>query len=188
MLLPTPINTSPPMNHVVHVKRKTNTSLCAPYFKVGGTNMRYDLFIDGIENRNIAGVCIANTQKSAVLLMANGNHETILFPENYDIMSFLVENDIPVEVKESQTKPSLVDVCVVLIQLVAVRIVSKVLYNGKLEFDIFFKTIQASNHDLVQLISRDDIEKFIRVMTCKMYLLKRYLSMRMISKPVESEN
>jgi len=159
--------------------------------------MRYDLFIDTVERKEVQGVCMANNQKSADLLMIDGTHETIYFPDNYDVVSYLVENDIPVEIKEAQNKPSVIDITTVLIQVALVRIVAK-FFDRKNSSDsqspaeeMMFEALKATtyiSHDLHNFIynfgkslSKEDIDNIVRTISCKIYVNNRILR-RMLKK------
>ena len=203
MILPAPIATSPPISHEIHVTAASRRvrNLCAPYINLKlGSNTRYDLFVDSVAKEEVQGVCMANNQKSADLLMIDGSHETIYFPDNYDIVSYLVENDVPVEIKEAQNKPSVVDITTVLIQVAIVRLVAKFFDrknssgSGSPAEDVLFEAMKATSyfghdlHNFMQFtynfgkaLSKEDIDNMVRVISCKVYVNNRILR-RMLKK------
>ena len=147
--------------------------------------MRYDIFIDAVAQKAVKGVCIANTQKNADVLMVDDSREFLYFPDNYDIVSYLLENDVPMEVKETQNKPSIVDIITVLIQVAIVRLVSKFFdtrkKGGSSAEEAIIEAMRATSYfgydlyNLGKVLSKEDIDKIFRVISCRMYLNKRGL-------------
>jgi hypothetical protein len=187
MLLPGPITTAPPTTHEVHITASSRQlqNLCRPYVKLAGSNMRYDIFIDAIAQKQVKGVCITNTQKSADIVMADDSREFLYFPDSYDIVSYLLVNDVPMEIKETPNKPTIVDIITVLIQVAVVRLVSKFFDSRKTgdspAEEAIFEAMRATSYfgydlyNLGKVLSKEDIDKIFRVISCRIYLNKRGL-------------
>lgn len=200
MLLPIPIATSPPIMHQIQLStpsRQVGGGLCYPYIKIGGTNLRYDIFIEAVADKNVKGVCMTNNQQHANILMMDNSHESIIFPENYDIVSFLFQNNIPVEIKESHEKTSVIDIISILIQIAFIKVLSSLFYPKKQAAteDIILDAMKATNylnsemHNFIQftynfgrVLSGDELEMLIRNINCKIYLNNRKLR-KLFRKP-----
>jgi hypothetical protein len=132
LVLPVPITTSPQSSHELIIKNRQNKTICnsAPLVKFT-PNMRYDIFIDSAKKNEIEGVCMSDHQKSADILMNDKSYRTIYFPENYDIINFLLEYDIPLEIHESHIKPSIIDILGIIIQVSIIRLISNIFNNNK---------------------------------------------------------
>jgi ATP-dependent Zn protease len=183
-VLPSPVTTSPSIEHHISVKERSNNRICKVMFPVRlAPNLRYDVFLDAVNNNKIESICLTENQISGTVNMYDGNSENIIFPNNYDIVNFILENDIPIEIRESHDKLSMIDIIGIIIQISVIRIISRVFQNENTE-SLLFKILNLTSnlnselHNIVDLIynlSNTDINDMMRVLTCKLYVKKRRL-------------
>ena len=67
----------------------------------GNVATNYDRFIFNINQKQIQSVNITQDQKNADYVTLNGESFKLILPEGYDYINYLIENDVPVDVKES---------------------------------------------------------------------------------------
>ena len=190
LAMPPPIPTSPPSTHELVVNYKSMRNLCqsVPIVKLPAPNLRYDVFIDKIKNNEVAGICMADHQKSADVFMNDDNSvQTIYFPEGYDIISFILENDVPLEIHESHIKPSIIDIIGVLIQVAIIRLISNFLNKDKKTaeeviysvftmmagFNMELQNFMHMTYNIGRILSNDEIKRLTREINCHVYLKRK---------------
>jgi len=202
--MPPPIPTSPPSTHEIVVNYKSMRNLCqsVPIVKLPAPNLRYDVFIDAVKNKEVAGVCMADHQKSAEVFMNNNNGnntsvQTIFFPEGYDIISYILENDIPLEIHESHIKPSIIDIIGVLIQVAVIRLISNFLNKDKKSaeeviysvftmmagFNMELQNFMHMTYNIGRILSNDEIKRLSREINCRIYLKRKRIGKFIIKQP-----
>lgn len=182
MMLPSPIATSPPQ--IVHEIRsdKTINRLCNPYLRTDYSNMRYDLFLENVATKTIKGVCMTNNQRMADIIMKNGSHQTIYFPDNYDIINYLLMNDIPTELRQESDRPSIIDIISLMLQAFVVRLIAQMFsFTNSTKFeDFIIKIFNTDFHNLIQYLyslnnkfTKEDINHIMRKITCNIYINRK---------------
>jgi hypothetical protein len=185
MILPAPIGTAHQIEYDVTISnssRKVN-NLCMPYFRTNYSNMRYDVFLGDIAKKEIKGLCMTTNQRAADIILKDGSHSTIYFPENYDIVSYLLVNDVPVELREEINKPSIIDIISLMIQVALFRLFTNIfsINNTSRTFENFMvRLLNSDFHGSIQYLysyaktfSKEDIEAMMRVINCRIYINKR---------------
>lgn len=186
MIIPSSLTTSPPIIHELKTQKNIN-NLCMPYLRINYSNMRYDLFLQNVATKQINGVCLTNNQRAADILMANGRHQTIYFPENYDMVNYLLLNDIPIEFRQESDKPSIIDIISLALQAFAVRLIAQMFsFTNSSKFENFIiKIFNTDFNNLVQYLyginnkfTKEDINNLIRKISCNIYINKRRLKIK----------
>jgi hypothetical protein len=193
-MIPLPLTTSHPIINEITISKssKTINNLCLPYIRSNYSNMRYDIFLENIATHQIKGICITTNQRYADIIMKDNAHTTIYFPENYDIINYLLQNNIPTELHEENIKPSIIDIVSLMLQVSLVRIISQLFSNNSTNIfdDYIVKLLNSDFYNSIQYLysfskslSTQDIEKIIRIMSCNLYIKKRDLRkvMKLIS-------
>lgn len=190
MLLPAPITTAPQIVHEIKLQRPYKKGLCAPSINLGA-NMRYDIFLNAVSTDQVAEVCLSDNQKTATILMKDGDEESIIFPENYDIVSYILQNDIPIEIQKYYSRPAFTDIISVIAQIMFIRALSQIFYSnannkGKYLQDILFQMIKTTtyvnSYDLNNLMQlaynfkpNEEFNQIRRTVYCKLYVKQRKL-------------
>ena len=203
LAMPPPIPTSPPSTHELVVNYKSMRNLCqsVPIVKLPAPNLRYDVFIDKIKNNEVAGICMADHQKSADVFMNDDNSvQTIYFPEDYDIISFILENDVPLEIHESHIKPSIIDIIGVLIQVAIIRLISNFLNKDKKTaeeviysvftmmagFNMELQNFMHMTYNIGRILSNDEIKRLTREINCHVYLKRKRIGKFIVKQPAKT--
>ena len=119
------------------------------------------------------------------LLMNDNSHNNVYFPETYDIISFILQNDIPIEFREVNEKPSVIDIISLMLQVVVVRIFSQLFSisnpSNKIE-EFMVKLLNSDFNNSIQYLynfgknlTPEDIKIILRNVNCTMYINKRQL-------------
>ena len=202
LAMPPPIPTSPPSTHELVVNYKSTRNLCqsVPIVKLPAPNLRYDVFIDKIKNNEVAGICMADHQKSADVFISEDNSvQTIYFPEGYDIISFILENDVPLEIHESHIKPSIIDIIGVLIQVAIIRLISNFLNKDKKSaeeviysvftmmtgFNMELQNFMHMTYNIGRMLSNDEIKRLTREINCRVYLKRKRIGKFIVKQPAK---
>jgi hypothetical protein len=201
LAMPPPIPTSPPSTHELVVNYKSTRNLCqsVPIVKLPiAPNLRYDVFIDAVKNKKVDGVCMADHQKSAEIFMKEDNSiRTIYFPDGYDIISFVLENDVPLEIHESHIKPSIIDIIGVLIQVAIIRLISNFLNKDKKSaeeviyniftmmtgFNMELQNFMHMTYSIGRILSTDEIRRLSREINCNIYLKRKKIGKLIVKQP-----
>lgn len=200
LAMPPPLPTSPPSTHELIVNYKSTRNLCqsVPIVKLPiAPNLRYDVFIDAVKNKQVDGICMADHQKSAEVFMSSDNSvKTIYFPDGYDIISFVLENDVPLEIHESHIKPSIIDIIGVLIQVAIIRLISNFLNKDKKSaeeviysvftmmagFNMELQNFMHMTYNIGRILSNDEIRRLSREINCNIYLKRKKIG-KLIVQP-----
>ena len=182
--LPMPVTTSPPIIHQIVIDKSVN-NICMPGVHIRFNNMRYDLFLENVATKKVKSICMANNQKEADINMQDGGYNKIFFPEHYDVVSYILQYDIPIEFREISEKPSVIDIISLMIQVAIVRIVTQLFsssYSASSNtFEEFMvKLLNSDLHNSIQYLynfgktlTHEDIKELIRKINCKIYISKR---------------
>jgi len=193
-----PITTSPPIMHEIVISESSRKidNLCMPHIRLNYRNMRYDLFLEKIATKEVKGLCISNNQKEADLIMKDDSHNNVYFPESYDIVSYVLRNDIPIEFREVNEKPSIIDIISLMLQVALVRILSQVfsITNSTSRFEQFIvKLLSSDFHTSVQYLynfaksfTKEDVRDMMRNLNCNLYINRRQVRkiMKKINHPL----
>jgi len=85
----------------------------------------YDVFIDEVEKHHIVHVNVTQDQKSAHIKFIDNTEKDMLLPTGYDHISYLLQNDVQVNIIQSETLLSPIDIFLVFMQILfLVRFIS----------------------------------------------------------------
>lgn len=181
MIFPSPLATSPQIVHEIQINKNIN-NLCMPYVRLDYSNMRYDLFLQNVATKQVKGICLTNNQRAADIIMKDGNHQTIYFPDNYDIINYLLSNNIPTELRQESDKPSIIDIISLMLQAFLVRLIAQMFsFTNSTRFEDFIvRLFNTDFHNLIQYLyslnnkfTKEDINTIIRKISCNIYINKK---------------
>jgi ATP-dependent Zn protease len=108
--------------------------LKAPPVLFNENDWNYTQFIYKIQNAAVDSVIITQDQKNATVHLKSGQDKRLILPDGYDIISFLLANNIPVNITPA-TKPapvlSVLDITLIICQCVFLYFVIKTIMNRK---------------------------------------------------------
>jgi len=109
---------------VTHIETPVVTSVVTSV-KAPSLRWEYDVFLNEVEQHHIVHANITQDQKSAHLKFIDNTEREILLPNSYDNISYLLNNNVEVNIIQSETLLTPVDIFLIFMQLLfLIRFVS----------------------------------------------------------------
>jgi cell division protease FtsH len=140
MALPANIGSLAPVTSpsaVVQPKVVSNAAQRFPTFIApsvfGHGKMRYDVFLKNVESHRVSKTVIRQDQRFIDVDIVDEGTYTVILPEGYDVTSYLLKHDAPVEVRQTAPQLTIIDVAILTVQLVVLRyIIGMAMSNKKM--------------------------------------------------------
>jgi len=152
-----PIISSPEYILPSSIKHNIKTLKAPPVLvKLDDNDWNYTQFIYKVQNAEVNSVIITQDQKNAAVHFKNGSEKTLILPDGYDIISFLLANNIGVHITPS-TKPapilSVLDISLIMCQCIFLYFVIKTIMNKK------SSSTQLSSVDILPNIATNNLQQ-----------------------------
>jgi ATP-dependent Zn protease len=143
--------------------RATQISIRAPQLKEQTNNSwQYSTFLLNIQNNTIDYVKITQDQKFIDVHFKNGQWKSLLLPEGYDYMNFLIQNKIDVHVVSSRKisiELSFFDICLIICQCIfLVYVIRTIIRKNKVESLNDYKDTRSNVSLFEKLPSMNEIQ------------------------------
>lgn len=83
--------------------------------------MRYDVFLDNVEQHRVINSVIRQDQSLAYIDLVDGSKHKVVLPEGYDVTSYLLTHDVPLDVQVAEDRPPWLGIAILGAQLLALR-------------------------------------------------------------------
>ena len=103
----------------------------------------YSKFIENVSNNDIESVHITQDQHFIKVLFKNSIEKELLLPEGYDIINFLIDNNVDVHIDPIRKPPielSILDISLIMLQCVFLSFVIKTILINNYHCQIYFYT------------------------------------------------
>jgi len=94
----------------------------------------YSKFIENVTNNEIESVHITQDQHFVKILFKNSTEKELLLPEGYDIINFLIDNNVDIHIDSNHKPPiqlSVLDISLIILQCIFLSFVIKTILTNK---------------------------------------------------------
>jgi ATP-dependent Zn protease len=108
--------------------------LTAPSLKNSSDEWNYTTFLNKVIHNEVVSVKISQDQKNITVKFKNNSEKSLILPEGYDIITFLLQYNIQIHIETSKKPPpelSVLDISLIICQCVFLYFVLKTILNKR---------------------------------------------------------